>query len=132
MFNDHSEPTLANCILWGNTAISGPQIYDAPGTSTATHSCIEGGWAGTGNIDADRLFARDPNDGGDGWGDNPDTPGVDEGANDDYGDLHLESGSPCIDAADNTAVPADTLDGDCDCDLSDFALFQQQFTGPRP
>jgi len=218
MRNHNSSPTLTNCILWGNAAPTGPQIFDAGfSTTTATYSCIQGGWTGTGNIDADPVFARNPNDGGDGWGDDPDTPDVDEGANDDYGDLHLLADSPCIDAADNSAVPADALDldddgnttepipfdldllprfvddartldsgagtpplvdmgayeyrsadldldydvdlddgnslfgcldgpgvpcspdcnpadldGDGDCDLSEFALFQQQFTGPQP
>ena len=50
-------------------------------------------------------FARDPNDGGDGWG---------VGNNDDYGDMHITPGSLCIDAGDNNAVPADTVDLDGD------------------
>ena len=36
--------------------------------------------------------------GGDGWGDDLDTPNTDEGANDDYGDLRLLPDSPAIDA----------------------------------
>jgi outer membrane protein assembly factor BamB len=39
------------------------------------------------NIDDDPMFVREPNDGGDGWG---------VGNNDDFGDLHLQAGSPCI------------------------------------
>jgi hypothetical protein len=119
-------PVVSNCILWGNTASSGPQIYD-DGTSltTATYSCIEGGWGDPSdfNIDADPRFVRDPDDGGDGWVDDPGTP-EDESANNDYGDLHLRSDSPCIDAGDpNTPVdPNDTdidggnrlVDGDAD------------------
>ncbi len=49
---------------------------------------------GPGNIDVDPLFVIEPNDGGDGWGNfiDPSTADlVDEGANDDYGDLHLKS-----------------------------------------
>ena len=63
--------------------------------------------------DFDPLFVRDPDDGGDGWGDNPFTPGVDESLNDDFGDLRLLPNSPAIDAGRNDAVlPGDTdLDG---------------------
>ncbi len=44
-----------------------------------------------------------PDDGGDGWGDDPQTPEINEGANDDFGDLRLQGGSPCIDAGSNDA-----------------------------
>ena len=56
-----------------------------------TYCCVEGGYEGEGNIDADPLFVGPDND-----------------------DFHLSPGSPCIDAADNTAVPEDIttdLDG---------------------
>jgi outer membrane protein assembly factor BamB len=52
------------------------------------------------NIDDNPMFVREPNDGGDGWGDDPCTAGVNEGDNDDFGDLHLRAGSPCINAGD--------------------------------
>jgi hypothetical protein len=82
-----SSPSLANCILWGDTP---GEIALVDSTITVTYSDVQGGWPGTGNIDADPVFV---------------------GA---YG--RLLPGSPCIDAADNTAVPADTedLDGDGD------------------
>jgi hypothetical protein len=56
---------------------------------------------------------------------------VNEGAHDDYRDLQLLSSSPCIDAGDNAAVPADMLDLDGDgntteplpFDLSGWARF---------
>ena len=70
--------TLANAIVWGNT----PQQVFGPGDVTATYSDIQGGWPGTGNIDADPLFVQPAGD-----------------------NLRLGFGSPCIDAGDNDAVP---------------------------
>ncbi len=109
----NSNPILTNSIIWNNSSES---IYflDAgnPNSITINYSDIQGGqeeietngnggiyWL-EGNIDADPLFIRNPDDGGDGWGDDPYTPEVDEGANDDFGDLHLQAGSLCIDAGD--------------------------------
>ncbi|MEO1479113.1 MAG: GC-type dockerin domain-anchored protein, partial [Bacteroidota bacterium] len=48
----------------------------------------------------DPLFLRNPDDGGDGFGDDPATHDIDESLNDDYGDLRLRAGSPAIDAGD--------------------------------
>jgi hypothetical protein len=76
---------VTSCILWENVP---DQIA---GNATVTYSDVEGGWSGTGNIDADPQFV-DP----------------------DNGDFRLAPGSQCIDAADNTAVPEDIttdLDG---------------------
>ncbi|MHC4500975.1 MAG: right-handed parallel beta-helix repeat-containing protein, partial [Planctomycetota bacterium] len=107
----YGDPDVDNCILWGNRDSSGTgesaQISDP---ASVTFSCIQDedpndanipfGGEGNNNIDDNPIFVRDANDGGDGWGDDPCTPGVDEGANDDFGDLHLQSGSPCINAGD--------------------------------
>ncbi|MFH1419698.1 MAG: right-handed parallel beta-helix repeat-containing protein, partial [Planctomycetota bacterium] len=114
-------PTLTNCILWGNTDAGGSgesaQIFLETSTVTIDY-CDVAGWTGslggTGNFGSDPLFTRDPDDGGDGWG---------VGNNDDYGDLRLSSGSPCIDAADNIAVPADALDLDADLDVTEHIPF---------
>ena len=57
---------------------------------------MQGGWAGTGNIDADPLFACAPDPGPDGTWSTTD---------DDYGDLHLQLTSPAIDAGSNAALP---------------------------
>ena len=65
-----SSPTLTNCIVWDNAPEA---IYVASGAPVVTYSGIEGGWEGTGNIDADPLL----------------TP-----------DGHLRSGSPCFDTGD--------------------------------
>ncbi|MHC4207264.1 MAG: choice-of-anchor Q domain-containing protein, partial [Planctomycetota bacterium] len=44
---------------------------------------VQGGWTGTGNIDADPMFADD--------------------------DGRLLPGSPCVDAGDNDAIPVDIV-----------------------
>ena len=110
MYNyDSSSPTVSNCILWGNTAgTDGNEIALEYSSSIDVNYCdVEGGQAaiyndGTStinwgsNIDADPNFF-DP--------DNPDP---------NLRDYHLRPGSPCIDAADNSSVPADTTDLDGD------------------
>jgi len=105
MYNSSSNPTLTNCILWSNAALIGPQIYQGDGTTTAAYCDIQDWFSNTGNIKSDPLFLRNPSPGADGvWGT----------ADDDYGDLRLRPNSPCIDAGNNAAVPADTLDLDGD------------------
>jgi hypothetical protein len=89
-------PTVTNCILWGDMPDEIGNFdpdFDHP---TVSFSDVQGGLpAGTidggGNFDADPLFV-DP----------------------DNGDFRLASGSPCIDAGHNWAVPQDTLDLDDD------------------
>ncbi|MHC4998142.1 MAG: choice-of-anchor Q domain-containing protein [Planctomycetota bacterium] len=99
--NYESSPSISNSILWGNLAsIAGDEIYNNLSNPTIAHSDILGGLPtgstnGGGNIADDPLFLEISDDGGDGWGD----------ANDDYGDLQLQGGSPCIDAGDNTVIP---------------------------
>ncbi|MCP4900493.1 MAG: hypothetical protein GY906_26310, partial [bacterium] len=51
-----STPVAKNCILWSNTAAIGSEIYDSGSTPTVTYSCIQGSYAGTGNISTDPLF----------------------------------------------------------------------------
>ena len=117
VFNDASNPAVTNCILWGNRDSWGideySQITSQSGSPTVTYSYIDGWWSGCvwngpGTLGGDPLFERNPSDGGDGWGDDPDTPTIDEGANDDYGDLGLQAGSPCIDAGNNSAIDETT------------------------
>ena len=108
MYNyDNSSPTLINSILWGNSDSYGTsesaQIYTESGEPNVSFSCVQDDnpndvtiYPGIGNIDNDPAFECNPDDGGDGWG---------VGDNDDFGDLHLQSGSPCIDVGDNNGVP---------------------------
>ena len=83
ILNYLSNPVLTNCILWANNS---GQMVDWSSSSTVSYSAIQGGWPGTGNLDADPLFV-DP----------------------DNGDYRLSAGSPCVDAGDNTAVPNGVL-----------------------
>ncbi|MCZ6651765.1 MAG: hypothetical protein O7D91_01915 [Planctomycetota bacterium] len=95
-----SSPSMANCILWGN---SHDQVFDGLNAATTIrHSDIEQGWTGDGgnNIDADPLFV--------------DADGPDDIPGNEDDNLRLQPGSPCIDAADNSSVPEDVetdLDG---------------------
>jgi hypothetical protein len=78
---DGDTSVIKNSILWGNWP---DEVYLESGTATIRYSDIEGGWSGAGNINGNPNFA---------FGD----------------DYHLMSGSPCIDAGDNSAVPGGTI-----------------------
>lgn len=93
-----STATVANCIFWGNSAATGAQVYNESGsTLTLTYSDVQGGYAGTGNLNADPRFVRAPSNGAD---------GVRGTADDDFGDLRLLAASTCKDAGLDSAVPA--------------------------
>ncbi|GMV95846.1 MAG: hypothetical protein AMXMBFR83_02160 [Phycisphaerae bacterium] len=85
---------LTNCILWGN---SPTQIS---GLAVVSHSCVQGGAAGVGNIDADPLFVGP-------------------------GNLRLRAGSPCLDAGDNAI-----LNGSVGLDLAGLARFRNDPVTP--
>jgi hypothetical protein len=58
IYSYDGSPVVRNCIVWGNTCDNVPaQIALASGTLAVTYSCVQGGWTGTGNLDADPLFA---------------------------------------------------------------------------
>ncbi len=100
---DPAPATVINSIFWGHRKIVDPPIPSTP--SVITHSIVEGGHAGEGNLDLDPLFVRPPGPGPDTeWGT----------ADDDYGDLRLQAGSPAIDAGFDSWVPADHTDLDDD------------------
>lgn len=97
--------TLHNCIAWANLSYDGSQIDALQSNTTITYSDVQGGWPGTGNIDADPLFV--------------DVDGIDNipGTLDD--NVQLRPNSPAIDAGDNNALPLDTLDLDGDGDTGE-------------
>ena len=107
--------TVHNTIIAGNDASIGSDINDLTGELSGCHNLIGDGagqtglhhgenrnLVGTAQAPIAPAFVRDPSDGGDGWGDEPSTPDIDEASNDDYGDLRLRPDSPAIDAGDNS------------------------------
>ena len=81
---------LANVIVWDSLP---DQIAD---TASVTYSCVENGYAGTGNIALDPAFV--------------DAVG---------GNYRLGPGSPCIDLGSNQALPNDVADLDGDLQVTE-------------
>jgi parallel beta-helix repeat protein/predicted outer membrane repeat protein len=73
-----SNPTIKNCILWGDIP------DEIVGSVIVAYSDVMGGWVGEGNIDEDPLFILPDKD-----------------------DCRLLWGSPCIDSGDPTLFDAD-------------------------
>jgi len=146
ILNLSSSPiTITDSILWGDVPEFANLTAENP---TILYTDLQGGGGeGVGNIDADPMFVRPPDPGPDGlW----------DGVDDDYGDLRLQPGSPCINAGDPDFVPQPgetDLDGharllcgrvdmgayefgigdyDCDhaVDLTDFANWEACATDP--
>ena len=106
-----SVPIVSNCILWDNVPNELSLDLGAPFSSVRLmHSDVGPDWGITsvlsnGNINVDPLFVRSPTPGPDGeWG----------GADDDYGDLRLQPGSPCINTGSAALLPPDEADIDGD------------------
>jgi predicted outer membrane repeat protein len=101
---------INNCILWGNEAMDGPQIFLSPYSFAAvSYSDVQGGWPGQGNINADPCFIEVGY-----WADVND-PNILVEPN--YtaaiwvdGDYRLRIGSPCIDAGMDAGISED-IDG---------------------
>ena len=125
---DHSGlGSIANSVVWNNTAASGAQIAlidsGASGSTLSVYfSDVQGGvgaahvdpnstlnWV-AGNLDADPLFVD---------ADGPDNDPLTLGDN----DWRLGAGSPCIDAAANSSVAMDLLDLDGDMDTTEPVPF---------
>jgi parallel beta-helix repeat protein len=79
-----SDPTVTNTILWADTAPEGSEIYVENSSPTVRYSDVQGGWPGTGNIDADPMFAGPHNR-----------------------NFHLRWHSPCINAGDPSLTDPD-------------------------
>ena len=115
IFSSESVMRVANSILWGNTAMASPGIFDGGATLLMTYTDVQGGYPGDGNLTADPAFI-----GG--------------------GDYHVDASSPCVDMGDNEAeiVPSTDLDGeprpvDGECDsLStvDMGVYELQSVCP--
>jgi len=121
MHNYDSSPTVHNSILWGNT----PDQISGDFPATIRYSDVQGGYAGTGNINVDPLFMDAAN-----------------------GDLRLQAISHAKNAGDNSLLPADMLDLDGDGNTSepipfdlagnprgfngtvDMGAYENQVTGP--
>jgi hypothetical protein len=82
-----STMAVTNTILWGNTT-SAEDVIAGPGTLSVSYSDIEGGWEGTGNIDADPRFVDAAN-----------------------GDYRLGVGSPCVDKGTSAGAPPADIEG---------------------
>lgn len=113
-----SSPTITNSILWGNAASDSltRTIYNESSATSVSNSDVQDGWVGIGsnNIDVDPNFVRNPYYGVDNqWAT----------ADDDYGDLHVQPGSPCINTGENTFLPSDMLDLDADGNFGEWIPF---------
>ena len=85
----NSSPTVVNTILWNDIP---DEIYLKHSSINVVYSNIQGGWPGTGNIDTNPLFV--------------DAAGADNFIGTEDDNLRLLPDSPCIDAGDNSAIPA--------------------------
>ena len=86
IYNESGNPTVANSIVWGNT---GGEINNVNGGSTVvTYTIVQGGYSGAGNLNVNPLLGPLANNGGF------------------TQTMALSSGSPAIDAGDDTNCPA--------------------------
>ena len=99
--NNNTVVEISNSIIWEN-GTSAIQV-ESGSSANVSFSNVQGGFAGTGNMNTDPLFENAV--GGDGVA----------GTLDD--DLRVQASSPMIDAGNNDVVPADDLDIDGDGDL---------------
>lgn len=103
IYDPDGRVTLKNCILWSNQRVlqgqsSADQILSGSGgTTLASYSNVEGGWIGSGNINADPLFSSQVS-------------------------YYLTASSPCKNTGDpstTTPVAPDTVDIDWDANFNE-------------
>jgi hypothetical protein len=100
-----SAPTISNCILWVN---SPNEITAEIGSNPVVlYSDIQGGFIGTGNIDADPLFV-----GG--------------------SDYHLAAESPCINKGTSEGAPDHDIDGDPRPLGAGYDIGADEYAMPQP
>jgi hypothetical protein len=89
---------ISNSVFWNNSPLQVANLQSDPEEFILTSCDIQGGWSGPGsnNFSADPLFVQ---------------PGS--------GDLRLGFGSPCLDAGNNSLLPADALDLDSDGNVTE-------------
>jgi predicted outer membrane repeat protein len=100
--SNSSNPVIHNSILWGNLSDS---IYAISSVPEVQYSIIEGNYTGVGNLNLNPLFVNAAG-----------ADGVTGTADD---DLHVQAGSPAIDAGNNADIPADLTDADGDGNISE-------------
>jgi predicted outer membrane repeat protein len=116
ILSDASTLTLTNSTVVANVSdTKGGGVYSSGGMLAVGNSILAMNRAptsadlygilgvGSGGVllGMDPGFVRNPSDGGDGWGDDPTTADVDEGANDDFGNLRLRENGPAVNAGIN-------------------------------
>ena len=153
-----NDATISNCVFIANHSKSGSVVYYEQGRPSlqSVHpslltACIvvpvpgaapfESNFGPISVSNAANLlttnphaprFTRLPSHGGDGFGDDPRTPHIDESLNDDFGNLTLLPGSPAIDAGGNAKLPRDTSDLDLDGDTLELLVGTLDLAGnPR-
>ncbi|MBW1914155.1 MAG: right-handed parallel beta-helix repeat-containing protein [Deltaproteobacteria bacterium] len=109
-----NNPIITNSIVWGNTAPIGPAeiVNWHMSNPVVTYSCVEGGYPGTGNVDADPMFVDAENN-----------------------DFRLQPGSPCIDMANGFEATKTDIEGNNrynDKAIADGTMAGKIATGPSP
>jgi len=121
MLNQVAIPIVINCIFWDNLDNSPGSTGDSiMGPAGVNYSVVQGGWTGAGgvgNLDSDPKFV--------------DPDGLDNNAGTRDDNLRLRSGSPAIDAGDNTVVTV-LIDLDGGPRLVDDAITQDTGNGTPP
>ncbi|AXE17380.1 hypothetical protein DR864_06365 [Runella rosea] len=114
IYNTNAATTIQNSILWGNTPLQ------STAGSNITNSIVEGGYAGTGNLNLNPLFV------------NPNANGLAPMGV--LGDYHLQACSPAINSGSNAGAPNVDLDGNArpypiGIGIADMGVYESQSTG---